>query len=814
MMERCGKLNRLFHFGRSRTSFVEIAAILTIAIASIVSFSVAHAQQPAAKKALEKPTRLLDRQPFDRITLNAANGGELIDTLLLEFPNRRVPNPLPTSGNLELRRLSEPSVLYNLPWSSIAKIELYEQLLLNEAISLVKARNLPQSYEYLSFLHKNYPDLNGLDTATAGYLRLDAQLTYAEKNYEATLTVLLSLYELDPNQRGLKRFVETVTDRMIQNHLAERDFGAARSVLDLLNSGFSQLKASNVASWQEKFEQGAKQQISLARRKVDQEDYSAAREALRQALAILPDAQGVEALLEEINRRSPQIVVAVDELRCATDNELAWTSARTRQLTDPQLVNLVDFGAEGGKYDCPWADLTSDDTGLQLDLSLNQAARQEAISPETVAMELIKRADPAAEQFRADFAELFRHVEVSRGNRVQIHWQRSHVRPESLLTVSLSRVTDQATPPGEYQASRDDNGEAIVYRAPTDESKQTGPETIIERYFDNEEAAVAALLDGEIDVIARLPPWQISRLQQTRGIVVLPYRLPTVHVLIPNYDKPLLGRREFRRALCYGIDRPQILTGILLGGEQRAGFRVLSAPTPAGVTITDPVGYAYNQGILPRTYEPRLAAVLAAVARNSLAKLEAMRKNATQANATADSAESTAEDEGETEDEGSKEQQPTPPIVLAHPSNPAATTACQTMKLQLGAIGIPVELRPLDPSDDAEQKDYDLLYAELAIWEPVVDVRRLLGPEGVAGHCSSSMSLALDDVERAKNWNELRERLKEVHEIAYNDLPVIPLWQTVDYFAYRRTMQGIGETPVTLYQNVVDWKRTSNRSAR
>ena len=78
------------------------------------------------------------------------------------------------------------------------------------------------------------------------------------------------------------------------------------------------------------------------------------------------------------------------------------------------------------------------------------------------------------------------------------------------------------------------------------------------------------------------------------------------------------------------------------------------------------------------------------------------------------------------------------PLVLAHPPNPTATTVCQSIKLQLDAIGIPVTLLPLSPQGAEADADYDLRYAELAIWEPVVDARRLLGPQGLAGNCSSS----------------------------------------------------------------------------
>ena len=280
-------------------------------------------------------------------------------------------------------------------------------------------------------------------------------------------------------------------------------------------------------------------------------------------------------------------------------------------------------------------------------------------------------------------------------------------RPEALLPLELRKLVSAKNLPGAYLISSDEQApESLTYRLPQDNKTVTGPPTIIEKYYENEEVAFAELLSGEIDVLQRIPPWQLARLQQAGGITVSPYRLPTVHVLLPNYDKPIMGRREFRRALCYGIDRPQILNDILLGGDRRPGFRVLSAPLPAGITLTDPIGYAYNQGLQSRPYEPRLAAVLAAVARNSLAKIAEMRKKA--AGATDDAS---ANEEPQQEE---PEKPEIAPLILAHPPNPLATTACQTIQLQLGAIGIPVRLRSLGPGGTEAGADYDLLYAELA----------------------------------------------------------------------------------------------------
>jgi ABC-type oligopeptide transport system substrate-binding subunit len=88
----------------------------------------------------------------------------------------------------------------------------------------------------------------------------------------------------------------------------------------------------------------------------------------------------------------------------------------------------------------------------------------------------------------------------------------------------------------------------------------------------------------------------------------------------------------------------------------------------------------------------------------------------------------------------------------------------------------------------------------------VVDARRILSADGlVKGAQTPYLDAALRRLDDASNWKDVRTRLAEIHEIAHHDLPIIPLWQTENYFAYRTTLSGIGESPVVLYQNVDEW---------
>jgi hypothetical protein len=236
--------------------------------------------------------------------------------------------------------------------------------------------------------------------------------------------------------------------------------------------------------------------------------------------------------------------------------------------------------------------------------------------------------------------------------------------------------------------------------------------------------------------------------------------------------------------------------------------------------------------LAPRPYEPRLAALLAGVARTTLKKREEEKKKAEEAAKKKEEAasaeakpEKTAEDKGSSaaaasaepaaaapaasnEEPAEKPPEPPAPLVLAHAADPIAKLACQSIKIQLDQIGIPIKLSEFKGAAPPADLKYDLLYAELAVWEPVYDARRLLGASGVAGRASAMMAAALDQLDRAENWNQAREQLREIHRIAHYDLPLIPLWQTVNYFAHRKSLSGVGNSPVTLYQNLPQWRKS------
>jgi hypothetical protein len=155
-----------------------------------------------------------------------------------------------------------------------------------------------------------------------------------------------------------------------------------------------------------------------------------------------------------------------------------------------------------------------------------------------------------------------------------------------------------------------------------------------------------------------------------------------------------------------------------------------------------------------------------------------------------------------------------PQFVLAHPPHEIARVACTSIKRQLELVGIAVTLRELPPGMPEQiPDDVDLMYAELAVWEPVVDARRVLGQEGISGGSTNEMSLALRQLDEAIDWAQASARLRSIHWLAYSEVSLVPLWQLTDHFAYHRSLQGVAARPVSLYQDVEMWQAATQYAA-
>jgi peptide/nickel transport system substrate-binding protein len=111
---------------------------------------------------------------------------------------------------------------------------------------------------------------------------------------------------------------------------------------------------------------------------------------------------------------------------------------------------------------------------------------------------------------------------------------------------------------------------------------------------------------------------------------------------------------------------------------------------------------------------------------------------------------------------------------------------------------------------------FDLAYRVLRCDEPVFDAGMLLCPgyesppsaNALASSASPRILQLLLQLERAAEWSTARGLAIQVDRESRDELPVIPLWQLVDHYAWRDRLKGPSPSAQDLYQGISTWEIT------
>jgi len=734
---------------------------------------------------------LYEQEPFDQIQLNGANGNQVLKVRPLDLPNRRVPPDFNKGDPLEFYRYDNPHELLRVDRHAIVKIELFENLVLKEANLLTGKGQFDEAYWHYYHLTQNYPHTENLNTRLEGFLIRNAGQSFQAKNYLEALALLGEAQTLNPQKEGLAKRIGIVLNKLIEQHFQKQEYWQARELLENNLNASDPDQVGVYDRWQTRLQAEARQRIERTQTAVQGKDFKLARTLLQQAKDIWPTVAGAHALSTRIAREYPVVVVGVAQplaqpIQAGLEN---WSGRRAARLLTRQLVEFSGSGAEGGEYFCPWGTLTPNESGTSLELQLRQSAisveETHPITSLDLAAQLLDMAKPSHQTFNASWASLLQHVQVKSVLKLEIQIQRAFVRPEAFLVVDIAQETSlpESRPRGPFVLSAHNDSETVYQADPSFPlSGPVQPREIIEVWLQDAGQLANALQHGVVDAVDRLNPLEVVQLEDEPDIVVKRYDLPTIHVLIPNSKRnPFLANRFFRRAIAYAIQRDVILKQLVLGGTDLEGCQLISGPFPAGFTSDDPLGYAYNPRIEPRPFLPVMALTLFRVGIN------------------------------QTIDQANQLGQTPPtlePLILAHPDTVIARLACEAISKQLGAAQVPCTLHPLPPGATTPTDNYDLLYQEWLISEPVVDVGRLFGSQSLLSDVSPYLSQMTRRLAGANNWGQARETLHRIHQIVYDETAIVPLWQIAEYFAYHQRLHGLdeGNHPVHLYQNVENWQ--------
>ncbi len=89
---------------------------------------------------------------------------------------------------------------------------------------------------------------------------------------------------------------------------------------------------------------------------------------------------------------------------------------------------------------------------------------------------------------------------------------------------------------------------------------------------------------------------------------------------------------------------------------------------------------------------------------------------------------------------------------------------------------------------------------------PGADVPTLLAGAGGLGRADPELEGAWKQLAQADGPDQASPLLRTIHRCVNEQWAVIPLWQFHEHAVVHRTLQGVGEQPGTLYQQVERWQ--------
>ncbi len=759
-----------------------------ICLISLVTLaSMAEAQQDKLLEEIGVAGSVLDEAPFDVITLKKEHGSRSVKVGPIDFPGRKIPQSPKDTDRFRVSFTLFPDRIYEIAWRDIDKVTLFEELVLQRANILLEQKKFSEAFEHLDFLLKNYPQMAGLSRLRRDFLFRSATDMHGQQRMQHALGILEEFQRAFPDDKDkdkIKNAISNVSSQLVDSFFKANDFATARAMIIRLEKDYIKEKEPLpvVSKWKGKFLEMATGFRNLAIKQRDEGDYSKARQAAMRMLAIEPDIEGGKKFLNELILAYPMIRVGVFQSSDKPDtSSLAdWPSSRIGQLISNPLFEFRNTGPEGGLYRFRYGSFQHNDDRTELDLMIQNPGKDNVPDSLALSQAFLDRATPGNANYVSGWASIVDSVSVFGPEKIKLKLRRPHVLPQAFLQWQLDSKNNTQVTKSLYRLKGSEPGLKRFEWSDANPPADYQPKEIQEILYSDPQKAVLDLIKGDIEVIDRLFPADANRLRTVTSVTTDQYALPMVHMLIPRTSNPYMDDREFRRALLYAINREGILNGEILGNSSSNVSRVISGPFPLGATVADHLAYAYNKSVDNFPYDPRLAKVLLMLTKAKL-KTQAEKRSET--------------------------LMPIPTIRLGVPDFESAKVAGEAIVQAWKLIEVPAELVVLQNMPKSnEELNVDFIYVAAAVWEPATDAERLFGMGGPAQSNNQFIVYALGQLNIARNWREVRQGCQDLHALVATHLPILPLWQVGETFAYRKEAIGIAKKPTGLYQDVQKWR--------
>jgi len=838
-----------------------------LVFAAAASISGARGQDAGAGKTTEE---LLRAAPFDRITLNDNTVLTVEPVVPRPLPTydavkererkrRRESSEIPPEGNiivgvptkidvpgekkvdaqgleedevkLHLLQGSPKDVLdFKVKRTSIKKIEYFEDKLLEECDRLISIHDYTRAFECCLRVQTRNPGWQGLSERVNRVLFAEGRKALIDGDGERGLRLMRELLARKRDYPGLLDQIGEAYGKRIERAISLGVYPRGRRVLHELE----QLVPEHIL---------VKEMRAIFMRKADEYVKTAESgppserlDALVESLRIWPTLEGVEPLYKKAFNEDPTLVVAVNDVASPL-GPWARTPAdqRITRLLYRSILAVDDDDARHGKRPGQLAaSIESSDLGRRLVIKIRPGFHwsdgSRPVSAIDVGRDLIDRTDPHSLRYEARWADLLDRVEVANESRLELRLNHSPLKGGSWLlgpvgpahagfdgrvtatgrerplvtdglyrcTVALSdrvelRLRDDLLPTDSVaQAKAADAGPSPKLAGvmaseksprggtsgssaqPAAAAKKPGIKRIREIRLLPGQSAVSALRRGDVSLIEHVPRDQVVGLAASPEIKVGQYARPVVHFLALDGRNKALRLRSLRRGLSYAIDRKALLEDYLIRREAEDPDAVSDGPFPKG-------SYADAPGVKPLEPQMWLAKMLVAAAR--------------------------------------KEMNNAPiKLNLEYPSIPELRMIIPKLAEGFRQAGVEIVLSELPYSQFEGElragRRFDLAYRVLKCEEPVLEAGLLLCPgydappeaDALASATSPRILQLLLQLERASDWASARELALQVDRESRDELPIIPLWQLSDHYAWRDRLTGPVKVAGELYQGIETWE--------
>jgi tetratricopeptide (TPR) repeat protein len=707
----------------------------------------------------------------------------------------------------------EPEPEYRIPVDKIDRIVHHEDQWLLRIGQVIQDRNVETALELINALEQWRPDWPGIEGRVTELIFADGDNRLQAGQREEALMLFEEVSRRTSDFPGLGEKAGAAVDQQIAAAIEESDYRQARYFLDRLNG-----IATNSPVWQQHSQDLAARATALVETAKQQQaagDLITAVDMIEQAARIWPEATGLAAAHKSIVERYQRLRGAV--LRLA-DEPTAYpfptdADLRHQRLTEIPLFEVAAFREGTAEYRTRFFDeWMPNDLGRTMRFTLRQTRQPWETQPVLlgwpITSRIAERLDPQSSLYDQRLAGYVRTLTIESPFDFTIDFRRVPPRLEALFgepIVVAPRVSVQAgdadaeevstaadgvdaviaeegPPAGGFQLIERNTGTARYrrYLAEPEKLRRYHVAEIVEVLQTDPEAALHALEQGDVDMYANPPLWIVRRLQgdmeSQKRWFILKHALPETHVLQFNPESAVLKSRELRRALIYASDRQGILEDVFLREPEGSQGRVVAGPFPSN-------SRANSVEVQPRPYDPYAALALTLAAKNSLTASKVIM--------------------GEI-----------PTLRLLVPPDALAREAAEKLIAGWGRIGITVELIPDTELNAYANGQWDLIYRQVQMTEPVVQLWPFLAMQETAriedlDILPDWLKQGVIELDRTSDWSRAEDQIKTLHRHLSLEAALIPLWEVDQYSIFRKNVQGLAVSPVHCYDNIDEWIRES-----